>query len=69
MEAADAGITFAVCITDGLPTQDMVQVKSFLRRFPVEKRMRFVGPTTAYALMQAVGMVDDHLPGCTARRR
>ncbi|WP_269799172.1 DNA-3-methyladenine glycosylase I [Glycomyces xiaoerkulensis] len=25
---------------------------------------RFVGPTTAYAMMQAVGMVDDHLPGC-----
>ena len=24
----------------------------------------FVGPTTAYALMQAVGMVDDHLVGC-----
>jgi DNA-3-methyladenine glycosylase I len=25
---------------------------------------RFVGPTTAYALMQATGMVDDHLDGC-----
>ena len=25
---------------------------------------RFVGPTTAYALMQACGMVDDHLEGC-----
>ncbi len=25
---------------------------------------RFVGPTTAYATMQAVGMVDDHLAGC-----
>lgn len=24
----------------------------------------FVGPTTAYALMQATGMVDDHLSGC-----
>ena len=24
----------------------------------------FVGPTTCYALMQAVGMVDDHLAGC-----
>jgi DNA-3-methyladenine glycosylase I len=30
---------------------------------------RFVGPTTAYALMQATGMVDDHLVGCTARGR
>jgi DNA-3-methyladenine glycosylase I len=25
---------------------------------------RFVGPTTAYALMQATGMVDDHLQAC-----
>jgi len=25
---------------------------------------RFVGPTTAYALMQATGMVDDHIAGC-----
>lgn len=29
---------------------------------------RFVGPTTAYALMQATGMVDDHLAGCWVRR-
>lgn len=25
---------------------------------------RFVGPTTAYALMQATGMIDDHIRGC-----
>ncbi|HEY8002208.1 MAG TPA: DNA-3-methyladenine glycosylase I [Solirubrobacterales bacterium] len=28
---------------------------------------RFVGPTTAYALMQAVGIVNDHLGGCAVR--
>ena len=28
---------------------------------------RFVGPTTAYALMQACGLVNDHLDGCLAR--
>jgi DNA-3-methyladenine glycosylase I len=28
---------------------------------------RFVGPTTAYAFMQAMGLVDDHLVGCRAR--
>jgi DNA-3-methyladenine glycosylase I len=28
---------------------------------------RFVGPTTAYALMQACGLVDDHLTGCFRR--
>ena len=27
---------------------------------------RFVGPTTAYAFMQAMGIVNDHLPGCAA---
>jgi DNA-3-methyladenine glycosylase I len=27
---------------------------------------RFVGPTTAYALMQACGLVDDHIRGCVA---
>ncbi|MER6978338.1 DNA-3-methyladenine glycosylase I [Streptomyces carpinensis] len=30
--------------------------------------LRFVGPTTAYALMQACGLVDDHLADCVARR-
>ncbi|MEU4640016.1 DNA-3-methyladenine glycosylase I [Micromonospora sp. NPDC023814] len=29
-----------------------------------KRGFRFVGPTTAYALMQATGMVDDHLAGC-----
>ena len=28
---------------------------------------RFVGPTTAYALMQAVGIVNDHVSGCIVR--
>jgi DNA-3-methyladenine glycosylase I len=28
---------------------------------------RFVGPTTAYALMQACGLVDDHVEGCLVR--
>ncbi len=29
----------------------------------------FVGPTTMYALMQAMGLVNDHLEGCAARER
>jgi DNA-3-methyladenine glycosylase I len=29
----------------------------------------FVGPTTMYAFMQAVGIVDDHLDGCAIRPR
>ena len=30
MEAADAGIAFVVCITEGIPVQDMVEVKNYL---------------------------------------
>jgi DNA-3-methyladenine glycosylase I len=29
-----------------------------------KRGFRFIGPTTAYALMQATGMVDDHLADC-----
>lgn len=32
-----------------------------------KRGFRFVGPTTCYALMQAMGMVDDHLEGCARR--
>ena len=28
---------------------------------------RFVGPTTVYALMQAMGLVNDHIAGCVVR--
>jgi len=27
----------------------------------------FVGPTTMYAFMQAMGLVNDHIKGCAAR--
>ena len=32
-----------------------------------KRGFRFVGPTTAYALMQACGLVDDHIEGCLVR--
>ncbi|MFJ8730753.1 DNA-3-methyladenine glycosylase I [Streptomyces bauhiniae] len=32
-----------------------------------KRGLRFVGPTTAYALMQACGLVDDHLEACVSR--
>ncbi|MFD8263201.1 DNA-3-methyladenine glycosylase I [Streptomyces griseoluteus] len=32
-----------------------------------KRGLRFVGPTTAYALMQAGGLVDDHLEACVSR--
>ena len=33
-----------------------------------KRGFRFVGPTTAYALMQAIGLVNDHIEGCVARQ-
>ncbi len=40
MEAADAGIGLIVCITEGIPVQDMVKVKNYLQG----KNSRLVGP-------------------------
>ncbi|MGD6754247.1 DNA-3-methyladenine glycosylase I [Streptomyces sp. BH105] len=34
-----------------------------------KRGLRFVGPTTAYALMQACGLVNDHLADCVSRGR
>jgi DNA-3-methyladenine glycosylase I len=38
-----------------------------LARTLKQRGFRFVGPTTAYALMQATGMVNDHLADCHVR--
>src|SRR6188474_620719 len=40
MEAAEAGISLVVCITEGIPVQDMVKVKNYLQG----KNTRLVGP-------------------------
>ena len=37
MEAAAAGITLIVCITEGIPIQDMIKVKDFLRGYPAAR--------------------------------
>jgi succinyl-CoA synthetase alpha subunit len=40
MEAADAGVELIVCITEGIPVQDMVKAKNFLQG----KKARLIGP-------------------------
>jgi succinyl-CoA synthetase alpha subunit len=40
MEAADAGVGLVVCITEGIPVQDMVKVKNYLQG----KQTRLIGP-------------------------
>ncbi|RKN43216.1 DNA-3-methyladenine glycosylase I [Streptomyces hoynatensis] len=44
-------------------TPESTALSKELRR----RGLRFVGPTTAYALMQACGLVNDHLADCHAR--
>ena len=64
MEAADAGIKYCVAITDGIPTQDMMTVKNYLRRFPKEKRMLLTGPNCAGTISPGrsmLGIMPGHI--------
>ena len=68
MEAADAGIRYCVCITDGIPTQDMMRVKRYMRRYRSESRMRLTGPNCAGTITPGsalLGIMPGHiyLPG------
>ncbi len=45
IEAADAGIKVIVCITEGIPTRDMVKVYNYLKMLNAEgKEVRLIGP-------------------------
>ena len=64
MEAADAGIKYCVAVTDGIPTQDMLTVKNFLRRFPEQKRMILTGPNCAGTISPGramLGIMPGHI--------
>ena len=54
MEAAAAGITLIVCITEGIPIQDMIRVKDFLRGYPAA---RLLGPNCPGLITPGVGKI------------
>ena len=66
---ADATIVFvppafAAAITDGIPTQDMMTVKNFLRRFSIEDRMVLTGPNCAGTISPGramLGIMPGHI--------
>ena len=64
MEAADAGIKYCVAVTDGIPTQDMMTVKNFLRRFPKKERMMLTGPNCSGTISPGramLGIMPGHI--------
>src|SRR6185436_17037059 len=62
MEAADAGIRLIVTITDGVPAQDMMQVKRYLWRYPKDRRTILVGPNVAGIISAGKAMMGI-MPG------
>jgi malate-CoA ligase subunit alpha len=68
MEAADAGLKLVCIITDGIPSQDMMRVKRYLRRYPKERRTTIVGPNCAGIISAGKAMLgimpsNIYLPG------
>jgi succinyl-CoA synthetase alpha subunit len=64
MEAADAGIRLCVAITDGIPSQDMIQVKRYMRRYRAENRMTLIGPNCAGVITPGkalLGIMPGHI--------
>jgi len=62
MEAADAGLDLVCIITDGIPAQDMMRVKRYLRRYPKDKRTTIVGPNCAGIISAGKAMLGI-MPG------
>ena len=68
MEAADGGIRYCVCITDGIPAGDMIRVKRYMMRYPKDRRMVLTGPNCAGTISPGkalLGIMPGHiyLPG------
>ncbi len=54
---------------EGLRTMSLTPESTALSRDLRKRGWSFVGPTTMYAFMQAMGLVNDHLQGCAIRSR
>jgi DNA-3-methyladenine glycosylase I len=54
-------------INDGIDIPASTPVSDAMSKALKRKGFKFVGPTIAYAFMQAVGMVNDHAPHCFRR--
>jgi succinyl-CoA synthetase alpha subunit len=60
MEAAEAGVKLVVCITEGIPTFDMMKVKTFLKSKPVA----LIGPNTPGVISPGkakIGIMPGHI--------
>ena len=62
MEAADSGIKFCVAITDGIPSQDMIRVKRYMRRYKAAEKMVLTGPNCAGTISPGKSMMGI-MPG------
>ncbi len=62
MEGADAGLRLICSITDGIPAQDMMRVKRYLRRYPKNRRSLLVGPNCAGIISPGKSMLGI-MPG------
>ena len=59
-EAADAGIPLIICITEGIPVQDMMRVRSYLD----QKKVRLIGPNCPGVLTPGeakVGIIPNNI--------
>ena len=54
-------------LSSGAEIQAQTAESQALSKALKKRGWKFVGPTTMYALMQAMGLVNDHAPGCVTR--